>query len=424
MEYNVAVVGEVDASKSTLIGVLSSGKLDDGRGEARENVLSLKHEKESGRTSNVNTVLTTITAKDKSTDIRFLDLAGHEKYIKTTLKGLTSYYPNYALLLVAANRNVTKTTVEHYKACYRLNIPIIICITKIDITPPDILKQTMLNIKRLCRPKNGKIFTYDMKDDDTMARAVKTFNEKPCGVIPYFKISNVTGYGLDMLKEFLTKIQPDIMDPSIDDFMKESNVKKLFLVYKPYYVNGIGFVVFGKNYGDPISQRDTLLIGPINNEYQRFVVKSIHNAKRELITTMNTGESGCLAMTFKKFQPTKELLKGVVILDEPIYVTRFIAEIIIGEHSTTIKVGYKPFVNCGPVATIAKVIGLYETNPYSKDSNEPNPDVKQLNEMRIDNHGFIEFSFSTSQFMMPNSTIAFRDGSLKGTGVVCKTFAK
>ena len=53
MEIRVAVVGNVDAGKSTMLGVLTKGTLDDGRGKARVNLFRHKHEIESGRTSSV-----------------------------------------------------------------------------------------------------------------------------------------------------------------------------------------------------------------------------------------------------------------------------------------------------------------------------------------------------------------------------------
>jgi len=49
----VAVVGNVDAGKSTLLGVLTHGELDNGRGHARQKLFRHKHEMESGRTSSV-----------------------------------------------------------------------------------------------------------------------------------------------------------------------------------------------------------------------------------------------------------------------------------------------------------------------------------------------------------------------------------
>lgn len=53
MEIRVAVVGNVDAGKSTLLGVLTHGELDNGRGYARQRLFRHKHEMESGRTSSV-----------------------------------------------------------------------------------------------------------------------------------------------------------------------------------------------------------------------------------------------------------------------------------------------------------------------------------------------------------------------------------
>ena len=47
------MVGNVDAGKSTLLGVLTHGELDNGRGHARQKLFRHKHEMESGRTSSV-----------------------------------------------------------------------------------------------------------------------------------------------------------------------------------------------------------------------------------------------------------------------------------------------------------------------------------------------------------------------------------
>ena len=47
------MVGNVDAGKSTLLGVLTHGELDNGRGMARQRLFRHKHGMESGRTSSV-----------------------------------------------------------------------------------------------------------------------------------------------------------------------------------------------------------------------------------------------------------------------------------------------------------------------------------------------------------------------------------
>jgi GTPase len=102
----VAVVGNVDAGKSTMIGTLTSSMLDDGRGSSRTSIMKHRHEIESGRTSTASTHLLgfhssgeaiagreSMRARRKSEDevareayrvITLMDLAGHEKYLKTT----------------------------------------------------------------------------------------------------------------------------------------------------------------------------------------------------------------------------------------------------------------------------------------------------------------------------------------------------
>ena len=47
------MVGNVDSGKSTLVGVLTKGILDDGRGSSRSKVFNYPHENLTGRTSSI-----------------------------------------------------------------------------------------------------------------------------------------------------------------------------------------------------------------------------------------------------------------------------------------------------------------------------------------------------------------------------------
>jgi GTPase len=53
IDVKVAVAGNVDCGKSSLISVLTSGVLDNGRGSARVSVFNFPHEIKTGRTSSV-----------------------------------------------------------------------------------------------------------------------------------------------------------------------------------------------------------------------------------------------------------------------------------------------------------------------------------------------------------------------------------
>ena len=158
VEVRIAVVGNVDSGKSTLIGVLTKGRftvvqtkqmqfqanssftfhsipigaLDNGRGSARTNSFRHKHEFDSGRTSAVsqsllgfgthgdvtnyndvrpNAMADVVTKSSKL--VTFIDLAGHEKYLKTTVFGLTGNSPDYSMIMLGANMGVQRMTKEH-----------------------------------------------------------------------------------------------------------------------------------------------------------------------------------------------------------------------------------------------------------------------------------------------------------------------
>lgn len=49
----MAIIGNVDSGKSTMVGVLTRSILDDGRGFARAKVFKHGHEEATGRTSSI-----------------------------------------------------------------------------------------------------------------------------------------------------------------------------------------------------------------------------------------------------------------------------------------------------------------------------------------------------------------------------------
>lgn len=52
-DVRIAVIGNVDSGKSTLVGVLTKNIIDDGRGFARTKVFNFSHEAANGRTSSI-----------------------------------------------------------------------------------------------------------------------------------------------------------------------------------------------------------------------------------------------------------------------------------------------------------------------------------------------------------------------------------
>lgn len=64
------------------------------------------------------------------------DLAGHERYLKTTLYGLTSGAPSCVILMVGANAGLIGMSKEHLAIALALSVPVVVCITKVSSTPP------------------------------------------------------------------------------------------------------------------------------------------------------------------------------------------------------------------------------------------------------------------------------------------------
>ena len=154
VDLRICVCGNVDAGKSTLVGVLTTGERDNGRGYARQKVFRHRHEQESGRTSSVshksigfdcygnttNYDKDTLRPIDKkqmlyesSKLVTMYDLAGHERYLKTTLFGISSSTPDYAMIVISANNGIQKMTKEHICICLALKIPFFVTLQTVPI---------------------------------------------------------------------------------------------------------------------------------------------------------------------------------------------------------------------------------------------------------------------------------------------------
>ena len=335
-EIRIAVVGNVDAGKSTMLGVLVKGSLDDGRGKARVNLFRHKHEIESGRTSSVgmeimgfdskgdivsNTHGRKLTweeiGKRSAKVISFTDLAGHERYLRTTVFGMLSSSPNYCLLMVAANNGLIGMSKEHLGIALALNVPVMVIITKIDICPPQILEETITQLTKILKSPGARkipIFVKDMAE--TINTATQFVSQRIC---PIFQVSNVTGANLDLVRTFLNIL------PHRGQYSADAPFE--FLINDTFSVPHVGTVVSGVVKSGVIHAGDTVLVGPDSlGQFTTTTIKSIER-KRIQVSACFAGQSGSFAL---KRVRRKEVRKGMVVLrkmDQPPKVYReFIAE--------------------------------------------------------------------------------------------------
>jgi GTPase len=120
--------------------------------------------------------------KSRRLSITYSDLAGHERYLKTTLYGLTSGAPSCVILMVGANAGLIGMSKEHLAIALALSVPVVVCITKvrtsvyilwcidnipptkIDMTPPNVQAETLKQVVKIlkspgCRSVDQTCFT-------------------------------------------------------------------------------------------------------------------------------------------------------------------------------------------------------------------------------------------------------------------------
>lgn len=413
IETRIAVVGNVDAGKSTMLGVLVKGNLDDGRGKARVNLFRHKHELESGRTSSVgmeimgydtrgDIVASTVPGRKLTWNeigtrsakvISFTDLAGHERYLRTTVFGLLSSSPNYCLLMVAANNGLIGMSKEHLGIALALNVPVMVVITKIDICPPQILEQTITQITRILKsPGARKIPIFIKNREDTVNTATQFVSQRIC---PIFQVSNVTGQCLDLVRTFLNIL------PHHGHWDAEAPFE--FHVNDTFSVPFVGTVVSGVVKSGVIHAGDSVLIGPDSlGQFQTTNIRSIER-KRIQVPFCKAGQSASFAL--KRIR-RKEVRKGMVVLPKldsgpPKVYREFVAEVLILSHATTIRPRYQAMLHVGPVSQTCAIIDI------------------DREFIRTGDRATVAFRFvQRPEYLAVGDRILFREGRTKGLGIV------
>ena len=429
IDIKVAVAGNVDSGKSSLIGVLVNGKNDNGRGAARTSVFNFPHEMKSGRTSSIahhilgydnkGNIVNYDTShkqdwreivKKSSKIISFFDLAGHEKYLKTTILGLSSSIPDLCIITIGANMGITRMTKEHIFLCVMLNIPMAIIITKIDICKnrEEVMTNTILDLKKILKLPGIRRMTYKINDKEDILLASKNKNNN--SMVPLFFVSNVTGEGIDLIKKYLNFINKHKNNRNTYNKNVEYHIDTIF------FVSGVGTVVGGHLKYGTIKVGDKLYLGPYteNNTYESFIVKSIH-VKRTLVEEVR---SSCYACICLKKVLRKNIRKGQVLLGELTpknAVREFDADIsILKSHSTTIKKGYQPVLHCSTVRQAAKIIEI--NKKISSKKNETNDSI-----LRTGDKANVRFRFSyRKEFIKVGNKILLAEGKIKILGVITK----
>lgn len=417
LDLRVAVLGNVDSGKSTLLGVLTQGELDNGRGRARLNLFRHLHEIQTGRTSSISFEILGFNSKGEvvnysesrtaeeicesaSKMITFIDLAGHSKYLKTTIFGLTSYCPDFAMLVVSANTGIAGTTREHLGLAMALKVPIFIVISKVDLCMRATVERTVRQLERILKQPGCNKVPMVVDNTDDAVTAAQQFAQSP-NITPIFTVSSVSGESLDLLKVFFNIIPPLSNSKEQEELMQQLTE---FQVDEIYTVPEVGTVVGGTLSSGICREGDDLVVGPTDSgQFHKLTIGSIQR-NRSACRVLRAGQAATLALgNFDR----SLLRKGMVMVSpemDPTICWMFEAAIVLLFHAKTFHKGFQVTVHIGNVRQTATVEAVYDKE-----------------ELRTGEKAVVLFKFiKHPEYLKVGAKVLFREGVTKGIGHVTK----
>ncbi|KAF4461966.1 GTP-binding [Fusarium albosuccineum] len=274
-QLRVTFTGPTTSGKSSLLGTLSTGTMDNGRGKSRLSLLKHRHEVVSGVTSSIAQEL--IGYKDRSilnyahgnieswVDIHdcsengrlvfVSDSAGHPRYRRTVLRGLMNWAPHWIILCLAADDTeaasksygATSSAQDvlgaaavgvdlvkaHLTLSLKLDLPMAIVITKMDLASKASLQRTMVKVLSAIKEvgRIPKILQPDQRqhqdldhvpeqDHEKVKELLKGISEsgKLTELIPIVLTSAVKGSGIGLMHALLESLPlPPV--PTARDFV-------------------------------------------------------------------------------------------------------------------------------------------------------------------------------------------------------------
>lgn len=419
IDLSVCVLGSADVGKSTLLGVLTQGELDNGRGRARLNMFRHLHEIQSGRTSSISHEILGFDSVGNSVDysnhttaeeiceaasklITFIDLAGHQKYLRTTISALTGYCPHYVMLVVSASAGVVGMTQEHLGIAVALEVPFFVVVTKVDMVPAQRLQHTLRTVTDILKSAGASKVPLVVNTSDDCITAAS--NQLKNNIVPIFCVSSVEGSGLESVKQFLHLLPPGVGQAEVSKLEQELPE---FQVDELFDVPGVGTVAGGLVTQGIIVENMTLKVGPFEDGSFKVVKVSSIRRNKAACRLVRAQQSAALALNI----PINQLRRGMVATspqgEQPVACQYFQANVCVLFHPTEIFRGFRTTVHIGNIRQTAVIEG-----------------IQPLKGLRSSDQASVMFKFiKNPEFVKPGARILFREGRTKGIGQVTQVFA-
>lgn len=423
-DIRICCTGGVGSGKSTLIGVLTTGELDDGEGLARQEIFQHLHELKHGTTSAISRHLLgfdehgEVTNKsdfegndwdDQGSDwsqilessnkvVTFIDLAGHEGYMKTTLYGLVSQFPDYILVAVAADKGVSSMTKQHLSLGVALQVPLLVVCTRIDLADVQTMTQTIQEVEQMLK-KSDKIpvlvvATGEGAEKEAGAAVAAGITARQ-SLTPIFCVSSVTGKGLATLRACLNGLRCS------NTWVDRSSEASEFFIDSVYEVVDVGTVVHGTLVNGEVAAKMQLLLGPDHKGLFRPVTVTSLHVKKTSAAVAEAGQAATIALHEVQ---RSEIRKGMVLIHpslQPRPSRGFDAKIRLLHHRTAIRNDHEVIVIFGTAMQATRMVDMH-------------PSI-----LRTGESGVARFIFNCHpEYIKPGLTFIFRSGHSRGVGEI------
>lgn len=253
---------------------------------------------------------------------------------------------------------------------------------------------------------------FAIRGEEDIATVVGKLNS----LAPMIETSCVTGEGIDLLQKMLFSL------PKRRKHTNKVTRKFEFLVEDIFNIPGVGAVASGfVNSGElTVGPNTHVYVGPTDNgTFMKTIAKSAHIARINT-THVTSGQSACLAFSLNK-EMRKKLRSGMVVLkDNPTSTREFDAEIcVLKGESTTIRRSYQAYIHILNIrqSAFARNIEIVK-NPIAPPSHVVYDEENHI-VLRPGSRAKVRFEFAKRpEYIRPGMRMLFRDGRVRGVGII------